>query len=181
MSIRVFVLLVIACTSCLSFQPSNNLLYPRLLNSIGRSLVTRLAALPTRNRQQFAPPVVDKTPINEAIKAGTVRLLVPKDDSEIGEETMAGIMTLEEALEEARKRELDLVMINESADPPLCKVIDYSKYKYYQEKKKKENTKKQVKTDLKEIKMSYSIDQHDLDVRVKAMQKFIAEGDRVKL
>lgn len=179
MSLRVFVLLVVACASCLSFRLQNQLLSPRLLKNIVRSSITQLAALPTRNRQQFASPAVDKTPINENIKAGTVRLLVPKDDSEIGEETMAGIMTLEEALEEARKRELDLVLINDSADPPLCKVIDYSKYKYYQEKKKKENTKKQIKTDLKEIKMSYSIDQHDLDVRIKAMQKFISEGDRV--
>jgi translation initiation factor IF-3 len=76
---------------------------------------------------------------------------------------------------------LDLVMINDKADPPVCKVIDYGKFKYIQEKKKKDNLKKQVKQEIKEVKMSYKIDQHDFDVRMRAVQKFLEDGDRVSL
>eukprot|EP01038_Epipyxis_sp_PR26KG_P009940 gene9940-13373_t len=132
-------------------------------------------------RKATTPP----PPINQFIRADRVRLIVPNndtDDSENGEgETMLGIMSLKEALQEAENRDLDLVMINDKADPPVCKVIDYGKYKYIQEKKKKENMKKQVKVDIKEVKMSYKIDQHDFDVRVRAVQKFLSDGDRVKI
>lgn len=94
---------------------------------------------------------------------------------------MLGIYPLEEALEKAAAMELDLVMINEKGDPPVCKLIDYGKFKYSLERKKRENAKKQVKGGLKEVKMSYKIDTHDFDVRVRAAQKFIADGDRVRI
>ena len=126
-------------------------------------------------RMPAAPP----PPINGYIKADKVRLIVPKEDSDIGEETMLGIFSLKDALLEAEKMELDLVLINDKADPPVCKIIDYGKFKYSVEKKKKENMKKQVKGDIKEVKMSYKIDQHDFDVRVRAVQKFLNDGDRV--
>ena len=77
--------------------------------------------------------------------------------------------------------DMDLVLINDKGDPPVCKVIDYGKFKYEQEKKKKENIKKQVKVEIKEVKMSYKIDQHDFDVRLRAVQKFIGDGDKVCL
>ena len=94
---------------------------------------------------------------------------------------MLGIFDIKEALAKAEEMELDLVLINEKADPPVCKVIDYGKFKYIQEKKKKDNLKKQVKSEIKEVKMSYKIDQHDFDVRQRAVQKFLEDGDRVKV
>ena len=120
-----------------------------------------------------APP----PPINQFIKADRVRLIAPGD--EIGEDKMLGIFSLSEALQQAEQYEMDLVMINDKGDPPVCKIIDYGKYKYSQEKKKKENMKKQIKVDIKEVKMSYKIDQHDFEVRMRAVQKFLADGDRV--
>ena len=87
-----------------------------------------------RNKRTVGPP----PPINEYIKADKVRLIAPKPDSDIGEEIMLGIFTLKDALIEAEKLELDLVMINDKADPPVCKIIDYGKFKYTVEKKKKE-------------------------------------------
>lgn len=104
-------------------------------------------------------------------------MIVPGED--VGEDVMLGIFSRKEALEKAAEMELDLVLINDKADPPVCKVIDYGKFKYSQEKKKKENLKKQIKVDIKEVKMSYKIDQHDIDVRIRAVQKFIGDGDRV--
>ena len=105
------------------------------------------------------------------------RLIVPGNVT--GEETMLGIFDIKEALAKAEEMELDLVLINDKADPPVCKVIDYGKFKYIQEKKKKDNMKKQVKSEIKEVKMSYKIDQHDFDVRQRAVQKFLEDGDRV--
>ena len=103
------------------------------------------------------------------------------EDDDERTEIMHGIVSLSEALKIADSYDLDLVMINDKGDPPVCKVIDYGKYKYSQEKKKKENMKKQIKTEIKEVKMSYKIDQHDFDVRMRAVQKFLGEGDRVKV
>lgn len=133
-----------------------------------------------RPKTDTRKPVVPPPLINYNIKADPVRVIAPKigEDGEVGEE-MLGIYSLDEALEKADSMELDLVMINEKADPPVCKIIDYGKFKYSMEKKKKENMKKQVKGGLKEVKMSYKIDVHDFDVRVKAALRFIAAGDRV--
>jgi translation initiation factor IF-3 len=129
----------------------------------------------TRPQTPSAPP----PPINENIRADPVRLIAPVIGGGVGEEEMLGIYPLEEALEKAVAMELDLVMINEKGDPPVCKLIDYGKFKYSLERKKRENSRKQVKGGLKEVKMSYKIDTHDFDVRVRAAQKFIADGDRV--
>jgi translation initiation factor IF-3 len=119
--------------------------------------------------------------INEEITSPVVRLLLPKDGESLGEDEMIGIVPIERALQEARIRELDLVLINEKSDPPVCKVIDFGKYKYTIEKRKKDNLKKQNKVETKEIKMSASIEQHDFDVRSRALQKFIADGYRVSV
>ena len=125
-----------------------------------------------RNAPKPPPP-----PINEFITADRVRLIVPGNSS--GEEIMLGICSLQDAISKAESMELDLVLLNDKADPPVCKVIDYGKFKYIQEKKKKDNLKKQVRTEIKEVKMSYKIDHHDFDVRLRAVQKFLDEGDRV--
>lgn len=127
-----------------------------------------------RGSRPSAPP----PPINQFIRADRVRLIVPGNDT--GDEVMLGIFSLADALTEAEKFQMDLVMINDKGDPPVCKVIDYGKYKYSLEKKKKENLKKQVNVDIKEVKMSYKIDQHDFDVRMRAVRKFLADGDKVR-
>lgn len=94
-------------------------------------------------------------------------------------EEMLGIYSLEDALQKARDFDLDLVLINDKADPPVCKITDYGKYKYLMERRKKNNLKKQIRGGIKEVKMSYKIDIHDFDVRVRSALKFIASGDRV--
>lgn len=122
-------------------------------------------------------------PINENIKlSGNVRVIGPSDDEDnaTGEE-MLGIFSMDKAQSMADEADLDLVLINENGDPPVCKIIDYGKYKYSLEKKQKENAKKQVKSEIKEVKMSYKIDQHDFDVRLRNVQRFLSAGDRVKV
>jgi translation initiation factor IF-3 len=122
-------------------------------------------------------------PINENIRiSGNVRVIGPSDDEDnaTGEE-MLGIYTIDEAQDMAEEAELDLVLINDKGDPPVVKIIDYGKYKYSLEKKQKENAKKQVKSEIKEVKMSYKIDQHDFEVRLRNVQRFLADGDRVKV
>lgn len=118
--------------------------------------------------------------VNEDIQHPVVRLLVPKSDDS-GDDEMIGVFPIEKALEEARQRELDLVLINERSDPPVCKVVDVGKFNYMVEKRRKEQSKKQIKVETKEIKLSPSIEQHDFDVRVRAALKFLADGDRVFL
>ena len=119
-------------------------------------------------------------PINGYITFPQVRLLMPNEDNP-GEDEMLGIVAIEEARERAEEAGVDLVLINENADPPVCKIIDYGKFKYAAEKKKKENAKKQSKVDLKEVKMSYKIEDHDFQVRMRNVQRFIKGGDKVKV
>ena len=138
---------------------------------------TCLKAYPRRGPQRA--PKLPPPPINGNIKVSQERLLVPGDNP--GEDEMVGILPLEEAQDKADEMNLDLVLINDKADPPVCKIIDYGKFKYMQDKKKKENSKKQAKVDLKEVKMSYKIEEHDFNVRLRNVQKFIGSGDKVKV
>lgn len=130
-------------------------------------------------RRPLAPlKSTDQPLINGNIQFDEVRLILAGSNGEPDE--MIGIVSIDDALEKAEELELDLVCINENADPPVCKIIDYGKYRYEIEKRKKENMKKQAKAgDLKEIKMSYHIEQHDFDVRIRQIKKFVADGDRV--
>jgi translation initiation factor IF-3 len=148
----------------------------------GRDFSSKSTLKMSSSPQQFnrgSRPTAPPPPMNQYIRADRVRLLVPGNDT--GEEVMLGIFSLADALLEAEKYQMDLVMINDKGDPPVCKVIDYGKYKYSLEKKKKENMKKQVNVDIKEVKMSYKIDQHDFDVRMRAVKKFLGEGDKVNI
>lgn len=90
-------------------------------------------------------------------------------------------MPVEAALEAAEEAGLDLVEVSPNADPPVCKVIDYGKLKYQEQKKKAEARKKQKTQDVKEIKMRPNIDVHDYQVKTKAMTRFFEEGDKVKV
>jgi len=94
---------------------------------------------------------------------------------------MVGIVGRNEALAMAADAGLDLVEIAPNADPPVCKILDFGKYKYEEQKKKNEARKKQKIIEVKEIKLRPSIDDHDYQVKMRSMTKFIAEGDKVKV
>ena len=92
-----------------------------------------------------------------------------------------GVVPIQEALSRAEEVGLDLVEIAPNADPPVCKIVDYGKLKYEQQKKRTVARKKQKVIEVKEIKMRPNIDTHDYDFKMRAIQRFIAEGDKVKV
>lgn len=112
--------------------------------------------------------------INEQIRDKEVRLV-----SEDGEQL--GIMSSKDALKMAMDAELDLVKIAPMAKPPVCKIIDYGKYKYEQTRKDKETKKKQKTVELKEVRLSPNIDTNDLTTKVNNAKKFITKGNKVKV
>ena len=112
--------------------------------------------------------------INEEITAPEVRLI--SDDGE-----QLGIMSSEDALKIAEEKEMDLVMIAAGSKPPVCKIMDYGKYRFEQSKREKEAKKNQHVIEVKEIRMSPSIGENDFNTKLRAGQKFLAEGDRVKV
>ncbi len=94
---------------------------------------------------------------------------------------MVGVVSVEEAIEMAYEAGLDLVEVSPNADPPVCKILDYGKFKYENQKKKHEARKKQKTIDVKEIKMRPSIDVHDYDVKMRNVRRFLGDGDKVKI
>ncbi len=120
------------------------------------------------------PPVKDDRPINEMIKEAQVRLIGAEGEQ-------IGVVTRDDALDRAVNLGLDLVIVADNADPPVCKIMDYGKFKYEEQKKKNEARKKQKTIDVKEIKLRPNIDAHDYDVKMRAMNKFLGEGDKVKV
>ncbi len=112
--------------------------------------------------------------INREIRAAKVRL-IDKDGSQLG------VTTLSEALMKAEQVNLDLVEIAPTAVPPVCKIIDYGKYRYQLTKKEKENKKAQHQVKVKEIKVKPNTDDHDLQTKVKHARDFIAKGNKVRL
>ena len=112
--------------------------------------------------------------INEQIRDREVRVV-----SESGEQL--GIMSAREAMKLAQEAELDLVKIAPTAKPPVCKIIDYGKYKYEQTRKEKLAKKKQKVIDVKEVRMSPNIDTNDLNTKINHAKKFLAKGARVKV
>ncbi len=121
-----------------------------------------------------APPTRDGPRVNEEIRVPQVRLI----DAE-GE--MMGVMGARDAMLRAYAVGLDLVEISPNADPPVCKILDYGKFKYEQQKKKNEAKKKQKVIEIKEIKVRPNIDENDYQVKMRAMKSFIEEGDKVKV
>lgn len=115
----------------------------------------------------------EQTIINERIKYPKVRLI-----DILGKQL--GIYSSKEALEIALEKGLDLVVISHKSEPPVCKIIDYGKYKFEQEKKAKEAKKKQHSTSIKEVKMRYKIEEHDYKVRLNQALRFLQSGDKVK-
>ena len=112
--------------------------------------------------------------INEQIRDREVRLI-----GENGEQL--GIMSSREAFQKAQDAGLDLVKVAPMAKPPVCKIVDYGKYRYEQARREKEARKKQHIVDIKEIRMSPNIDSNDLNTKVGAARKFLTKGDKVKV
>jgi translation initiation factor IF-3 len=92
-----------------------------------------------------------------------------------------GVMPMMEALQKARSLDLDLVEVAPNADPPVCRIMDYGKYKYIQSKREAEARKKQTVIQVKEIKVRPKTDDHDLDVKIRHIRRFLEEGDKVKV
>ncbi|HIS74775.1 TPA: translation initiation factor IF-3 [Candidatus Galligastranaerophilus intestinavium] len=112
--------------------------------------------------------------VNEKIRAREVRLID-------ADGTNCGLVAINKALEMAREKDLDLVVVSPNQSPPVAKIMDWGKYKYETEKRAKEARKKQHTIDIKEVKMRYKIDTHDYEVRLKSAKKFILSGNKVKV
>ena len=115
-----------------------------------------------------------ETLINEEIRDKELRVID-------ADGTMVGIMSREEALNLANERKLDLVNVSPNAKPPVCKILDYGKYRYELQKREKEAKKKQKTTQVKEIRLSTFIEAHDIEVKAKTASKFLKDGDKVKV
>ena len=118
--------------------------------------------------------IISELFINEQIRDKEVRVI-----GEDGEQL--GIMSSKEALKLAEEAGVDLVKIAPTAKPPVCKIVDYGKFKYEQTRKEKEAKKKQKTVEIKEIRLSPNIDTNDLNTKINAARKFIGKGDRVKI
>lgn len=122
-----------------------------------------------------AQPAKQEGPrVNDQIRVPEVLLIDDKGEKH-------GPISTDEAREKAAAAGLDLVEVSPTAKPPVCKLLDYGKFKYQQQKKKAEAKKKQKTVDIKEIKMRPNIDQHDYETKTKAMRRFFDDGDKVKV
>lgn len=111
--------------------------------------------------------------INEEIRAKEVRLIGPESEQ-------LGIKPFREALQIAQEANLDLVNVAPTAKPPVCRIMDYGKFRYETQKKEKEARKNQKVVDLKEVRFSATIDEHDFQTKLRNVLKFIQDGDKVK-
>jgi translation initiation factor IF-3 len=118
--------------------------------------------------------IADIVRINEKIRADQVRLIGPEGEQ-------VGIVDIREALNYADRLNLDLVEVAPMATPPVCKVMDYGKYRYEQEQKAKEARKRQTTISIKEIKLRPKIDDHDFNTKRGHVERFLKNGDKVKL
>lgn len=118
--------------------------------------------------------IANEHQINEQIREKNIRVI-----SDSGEQL--GIMSAREAMGIAEEKGFDLVMISPAAQPPVCKIMDYGKFRFEQAKKQKEAKKNQKIVTLKEVRLSPTIDTHDMDVKAKSAISFLKEGDKVKV
>jgi translation initiation factor IF-3 len=112
--------------------------------------------------------------VNNQIDISSIRLIDHNGE-------MVGVVPTRKALDMAAEVGLDLVEISPNADPPVCKILDYGKFKYAEQKKRAEARKRQKVTEVKEIKMRPNIDKHDYDVKMRSIVSFLKEGDKVKV
>jgi translation initiation factor IF-3 len=120
------------------------------------------------------PGITKELRINQRIRAREVRLVAEKGQQ-------LGIMTLEQALETARKHNLDLVEVAPTAVPPVCRLLDYGKYKYEQEKRDREARKSQHTSSLRQVRLRPKIDTHDFEAKLKTVRKLLGQGDKVRV
>ena len=118
--------------------------------------------------------IKQELPINRQIRAKEVQLI-----GENGEKI--GVILLSEALEKAEEKNLDLVLVAPQAKPPVCKIMNYGKYKFEQAKKEKEAKKKQKTLEIKEIRVTPNIEEHDFGFKAKNARKFLEDGNKVKI
>ena len=122
----------------------------------------------------MTPPTREGPRVNEMINVPEVRLIDHNGEN-------VGVVGIENALERAEQVELDLVELSPNANPPVCKILDFGKFKYQAQKKANVARKKQKTVDVKEIKMRPGIELHDYGVKMRSIQRFITEGDKVKV
>jgi translation initiation factor IF-3 len=115
-----------------------------------------------------------KFSINEQIREREIRV-VGNDGEQLG------VISSAEARKIAEEKDLDLVMISPNAKPPVCKIMDFGKYVYEQSKKEKEAKKKQKVINIKEVRVSLTIEEHDIEIKAKNARKFLLDGDKVKI
>jgi translation initiation factor IF-3 len=127
-------------------------------------------AMGRRNFRETRGPQIR---INHRIRVPEVRVVL--DDG-----TMLGVMSTQEALRKAEERNLDLVEINPKSNPPVCKILDFGKYKYEEKKRASEAKKKQTVVELKEVKLRPKTDDHDLETKLRAARRFLTSGNKVK-
>jgi translation initiation factor IF-3 len=119
-------------------------------------------------------PQTDSTRINSQVRAPEVRLLSPEGD-------MLGLMSSKDAYFKAQNMGLDLVEISPKSSPPVCKIMDYGKYRYEQQKKRQQAKKNQKTVTVKEVKVRPSIEDHDFNVKLTQIKKFLGEGHKVRV
>ena len=118
--------------------------------------------------------IKQELPINEQIRAKEVQLIDEEGNKR-------GTISLQEALDIAYEKKLDLVLVAPNTQPPVCKIMNYGKYKFEQAKKEKEARKKQKTAEIKEIRITPNIEQHDFEFKAKNARKFIEDGNKVKI
>lgn len=152
----------------------------RFVSDAHRAIETRSSEITEgvfniRKPMRTAPERESSGPkINDAIRAREVRLI-----DETGQNV--GVVSKFDALARAEQAGLDLVEVSPDAEPPVCKILDFGKYKYQEQKKAAEARKHQKIVEIKEIKMRPGIDDHDYDVKMRAIRRFFEEGDKVKI
>lgn len=127
-----------------------------------------------RGRPRSAVPAEPKVRVNQKIRAAKVRVIAPDGEQ-------LGILDVSEALRKSEEHGLDLVEVAPNVDPPVCKIMDYGKYRYEESKKEHERKKKQATVVLKEIKLRPKTEEHDLDYKVKRLIGFLGENCKVKV
>jgi len=123
---------------------------------------------------QEVKKITKNLPVNEQIKAREVRV-IDVDGTQIG------VMALQDALEIARQKRMDLVNVAPNENPPVCRLMDFGKYKYEQSKREREARKKQKMVTIKEIRLRPKIEKHDFEVKLRSTRRFLESGDKVKV
>ena len=131
-------------------------------------------ALPLAQESNAIAPPLQEPRFNDRIRAREVRL-VDADGSQVG------IVNIAEALERAQRQDLDLVEVAPQANPPVCRIMDYGKFRYEESQRQKESRRKTVQITMKEVKLRPKIGKGDFDTKVRHMQEFLEEGHKVKV